>query len=82
LILPALAYADKDGKDKDKGKDHGDKDIPIVPEANAAWVLVLFLVQSCCSLRDGSSMPIWLKNNGSQFIPVMYAPRETSPTWR
>ena len=25
LILPALAYADKDGKDKDKGKDPGDK---------------------------------------------------------
>ena len=35
LILPALAYADKDGKDKDKH-------IPIVPEANAAWVLVPF----------------------------------------
>ena len=46
LILPALAYADKDGKDKDgkdkdKGKDPGDK-IPIVPEANAAWVLIPF----------------------------------------
>jgi hypothetical protein len=42
LILPALAYADKDGKDKDKVKDPGDKDIPIVPEVNAAWVLVPF----------------------------------------
>ena len=41
LILPALAYADKDDKDKDKGKDPGDN-IPIVPEANAAWVLVPF----------------------------------------
>jgi hypothetical protein len=36
-MLPLLAYADKD-KDKDKGK----KD-PVVPEVNAAWVLVPFV---------------------------------------
>jgi hypothetical protein len=36
-MLPLLAYADKD-KDKDKGKKH-----PVVPEVNAAWVLVPFV---------------------------------------
>jgi hypothetical protein len=45
LVLPALAYA---GHDKDKG-DKGDKGnkgehrgVPVVPEANAGWVLVPF----------------------------------------
>ena len=50
LLLPALAFADHDngkGKNDDKGdnsegKDRGDKDIPVVPEANAGWVLVPF----------------------------------------
>jgi hypothetical protein len=33
----------KDDKgDNDKQKDRGDKHIPVVPEANAAWVLVPF----------------------------------------
>jgi hypothetical protein len=51
LILPALAYADRDhardnnrdnheqrGSDRDRG-DH----IPVVPEANAGWVLIPFV---------------------------------------
>jgi hypothetical protein len=46
FILPALAYAghdnDKDNKDNGKGNDKGDKQIPVVPEANAAWVLIPF----------------------------------------
>ena len=53
LLLPALAFADHDnGKgnkgekddkgDNGKGKDPGDKDIPVVPEANAGWVLLPF----------------------------------------
>jgi hypothetical protein len=46
LVLPALAYADHDGAKGEKGnkgdKDPGDKHIPVVPEANAAWVLVPF----------------------------------------
>jgi hypothetical protein len=44
FILPALAYA---GHDNGKGNDgenngKGDKQIPVVPEANAAWVLIPF----------------------------------------
>lgn len=47
IALPALAYAKND---KDTGRDKGDKgehkgkgsDIPVVPEANAGWVLVPF----------------------------------------
>jgi hypothetical protein len=48
FILPALAYAghdndkDKKGENDGKGKDKGDKQIPVVPEANAAWVLIPF----------------------------------------
>jgi hypothetical protein len=53
LILPVLAYGGHDngkgnngennGKgDKGKGNDRGDKHIPVVPEANAGWVLVPF----------------------------------------
>ena len=43
-LLPLLAYADKD-KDKDKGKEDKDRDDrhPVVPEVNAAWVLVPFV---------------------------------------
>jgi hypothetical protein len=48
LILPVLAYAGPDkGKkgdnddNKGKGSDR-DKRIPVVPEANVAWVLVPF----------------------------------------
>jgi hypothetical protein len=41
-----VARRNKGGKDdKDdnsKGKDRGDKDIPVVPEANAGWVLIPF----------------------------------------
>ena len=45
-LLPLLAYADKD---KDKGKGDNDRDDrqhhkdPVVPEVNAAWVLVPFV---------------------------------------
>jgi hypothetical protein len=51
LILPALAYADRD-HDKDNNRDNheqrgGDRDrndhIPVVPEANAGWVLIPFV---------------------------------------
>ena len=46
LILPVLAYAGHDqGKkgDNDDNKGKGsDRRIPVVPEANAAWVLVPF----------------------------------------
>lgn len=55
LILPALAYADRDhdrGNDRDNNRDNhqqrgGDRDrdnhIPVVPEANAGWVLIPFV---------------------------------------
>jgi len=57
LILPALAYADRDNdKDNhwradndehhgkgDNDKHQGNQKIPVVPEANAAWVLIPFL---------------------------------------
>ena len=45
-MLPLLAYADKDkdngkgDKDRDDRKHHTD---PVVPEVNAAWVLVPFV---------------------------------------
>jgi hypothetical protein len=53
LLLPTLAFAnhdngkgnkdEKDDKgDNGKGNDRGDKHIPVVPEANAGWVLVPF----------------------------------------
>jgi hypothetical protein len=53
LILPALVYADRDhdrGNNRDND-DHaqrgGDRDrndhIPVVPEANAGWVLIPFV---------------------------------------
>jgi hypothetical protein len=50
LILPALAYADKgNGTDNGKGNDgqnngnqKGRDKVPVVPEANAGWVLVPF----------------------------------------
>jgi hypothetical protein len=48
FILPALAYAGhdngkgNDGENNGKGNDKGDKQIPVVPEANAAWVLIPF----------------------------------------
>jgi hypothetical protein len=51
LILPALAYADRD-HNRDNNRDNneqrgGDRDrddhIPVVPEANAGWVLIPFV---------------------------------------
>jgi hypothetical protein len=49
LILPALAYAQNDywkghdGKDNGRRNDNGsERRIPVVPEANAGWVLVPF----------------------------------------
>jgi hypothetical protein len=51
LILPALAYADRD-HDRDNNRDNneqrgGDRDrddhVPVVPEANAGWVLIPFV---------------------------------------
>jgi hypothetical protein len=41
LALPALAYAEKGG-DKDRGGDHNPGRFPVVPEANAGWVLAPF----------------------------------------
>jgi hypothetical protein len=49
LILPALTYAGhdngkgNDGENNGRGNDKGERQIPVVPEANAAWVLVPFL---------------------------------------
>lgn len=46
LILPVLAYADhQDGNSQgDDNNSQGHKDqIPVVPEANPAWVLVPFV---------------------------------------
>jgi hypothetical protein len=51
LILPALAYADRDHDRANNRDNHeqrgGDRDrdnhIPIVPEANAGWVLIPFV---------------------------------------
>ena len=37
LILPALAYAGTDN-----GNQNGRDEIPVVPEANAGWVLIPF----------------------------------------
>jgi hypothetical protein len=51
LILPAMAFADRD-HDRDNVRDNheqreGDRDrddhIPVVPEANAGWVLIPFV---------------------------------------
>ena len=51
LILPALAYADRD-HDRDNNRDNheqrgSDRDrddhIPVVPEANAGWLLMPFI---------------------------------------
>jgi hypothetical protein len=53
LILPALAYADHDSGKSNKGDDEHrwgahdtdrdrDKNISVVPEANAGWVLIPF----------------------------------------
>jgi hypothetical protein len=49
LILPALMYAGQDngkgndGENNGRGNDKGERQIPVVPEANAAWVLIPFL---------------------------------------
>jgi hypothetical protein len=51
IALPALAYADHDkDKNSDRGNHgrgdnderHGNQHIPVVPEANAGWVLIPF----------------------------------------
>jgi hypothetical protein len=52
IVLPALAYADRDN-DKDAHREnhgrgdndehHGDPHISAVPEANTGWVLIPFL---------------------------------------
>ena len=63
IALPALAYADhdhdKDGPREDHGRGdrderQGDRQVPVVPEANAGWVLVPFSVRSSFSRRDSS----------------------------
>ena len=46
LILPALAFAGHDKGKGNDGRDNGkgnDQHIPLVPEANAGWVLIPFL---------------------------------------
>jgi hypothetical protein len=46
LILPALAYAGKDNGNGNGGVNNGNQNghkVPVVPEANAGWVLVTFL---------------------------------------
>ena len=45
LVLPALAYAGNDNGKGNDGTNNGkgnNKQIPVVPEANAGWVLVPF----------------------------------------
>jgi hypothetical protein len=48
IALPALAYADHDNDRgnhwrADNDEHQGNQQIPIVPEANAGWVLIPFL---------------------------------------
>jgi hypothetical protein len=51
LILPALAYADRDNNKDDHrrgdnergGERHGDPRVSSVPEANTVWVLIPFM---------------------------------------
>ena len=49
LIVPALAFAGQDngkgdnGQNNGKGNDRGNGNIPVVPEANAGWVLIPFV---------------------------------------
>jgi hypothetical protein len=46
LIIPALAYAGTDngkGNDGQNGKQNSRDKIPVVPEANAGWVLIPFV---------------------------------------
>jgi hypothetical protein len=49
LILPALAYADRDNHgrgDNDRHQErggHGDPRVSSVPEANPAWILIPFM---------------------------------------
>jgi len=46
LILPALAYAGHDNGKGNDGENNGrgnERQIPVVPEANAEWVLIPFL---------------------------------------
>jgi hypothetical protein len=48
LILPALAYAGNDHGKGNRGENHGRQEgrdrggVPVVPEANAGWVLIPF----------------------------------------
>jgi hypothetical protein len=70
---------------KDKGSDRGDRHIPVVPEANAAWLLVPFLGAVLLLFCDVFSVPIWLKNKGNRKRPKCYwveIPASTAPrTW-
>ena len=53
LILPALAFAGHDngkgndrennGREDNRGDKDRDRDIPVVPEASAGWVLIPFV---------------------------------------
>jgi hypothetical protein len=49
LIVPALAFAGKDngkgndGQNNGKGNPPSGRNIPVVPEANAGWVLIPFV---------------------------------------
>src|SRR5580704_9222565 len=83
-LTPGAAFADHDnGKgnkgekddkgDNGKGKDRGDKDIPVVPEANAGWVLVPFFgAVLLFSSRQFLSTKLGQKIMAIQFMP----PRE------
>ena len=46
LILPALAFTGRDSghgnRGQNQGKQNGHDPIPVVPEANAGWVLIPF----------------------------------------
>ena len=47
LILPAMAFAGhnkgKGNEGENNGKQHGRDPVPVVPEANAGWVLIPFV---------------------------------------
>jgi hypothetical protein len=73
LVLPALGYADRDhdrdsSRDSDEHRgDDRDRDchIPIVPEANAGWVLIPFV--GAVLLFPGAGFPA-LRPKNARYI--------------
>ena len=65
LILPALAYADRDnhgrGNNEGGGERHGDPRVSSVPEPNTAWVLLPFMG----AVLVVGSMHLWRQQKNS-----------------